>query len=534
MLSRRVLQNFNVHSAFFAVGVALPVFTASLIMVLTLHLPYWFDEVNSIRHVLKDFPTFITYIGSDNQMPLYFFALRLWVAFFGTSAAATAWLSMVFNLLATSMTYRLGQRLFGSRRTALTAAAFYWCSYAAIYFATETRMYSLLSAIVAASTLRLWLLIRRGRRSDLRWYWVASFAGVMTHYLYWVVVFSQNIIILFFRHRLNFHFRSWVFSQCVLVASFLPWFPFFWQRFSTLYLSGFGTWLDNAPQFTWTVFFSNLSNLLAPLPQHVSLFKWVMLLAGVVAFFGLLVNLRFGRWFIQLNAEKLAGAGGFIFAAFALPFFIIIVLNLGAIRYLAYLTPLLACAGAAGLRRCPLPWIRSWLTIAVLATSVVANFQHAVNDPMNRYRYYWPRVAAQIEQQETTTPSALVFLTSAEEEFLFHYYYRGDLPVVSFLPTARQRDTDRELSIVKSVGIQYVTAKNSEEIGEQIRDYWTVWVLSTWGTISVDPQAWQKLWFTEHCQLVQEYLFYDADPTLQLFRYEGCRSLSRSGSFRGV
>lgn len=141
---------------------------------------YWVDEALSVgiaRHPLTDIPHLLLQDGSP---PLWYLLLHGWTSAFGTSAAATHALSLVFGLLTVPVAWVLGRRLFGAR------AAWFVASLAAVspfvtYFARETRMYSLvvvLALVVACTFVEAFV----DGNERARWWFAASLLALLyTH-----------------------------------------------------------------------------------------------------------------------------------------------------------------------------------------------------------------------------------------------------------------------------------------------------------------------------------------------------------------
>ena len=105
----------------------------------------WLDESFSIwlaNHSVAEMLQWIVKI--DQHPPLYYLTLHFWVARFGDTVYAVRLLSALVGAGTIPVIYLIGKRLSGAV-TGLAAAALLAVSPFHIYFAQETRMYTLLT-----------------------------------------------------------------------------------------------------------------------------------------------------------------------------------------------------------------------------------------------------------------------------------------------------------------------------------------------------------------------------------------------------
>jgi len=114
---------------------------------------YWVDEALSVgiaRHSLADIPHLLLRDGSP---PLWYLLAHVWTSAFGTTAAATHALSLVFGVAIVPIGWFAGRRRLGER-AGWFAASLLAISPFVTYFSRETRMYSLVAllGVVVAAT----------------------------------------------------------------------------------------------------------------------------------------------------------------------------------------------------------------------------------------------------------------------------------------------------------------------------------------------------------------------------------------------
>ena len=131
--------------------------------------------------------------------------------------------SLAAGVATVPLVYAIGVRTVG-RAAALFAAAWFALSPFQIFYATESRSYALVTALVALSTLSL--LIAVERRRPLWWalYALAAAGAVYTHYIAVLVLIPQGVWALW-AHRETL--REQLLANAAVVVAFLPWLPSF-------------------------------------------------------------------------------------------------------------------------------------------------------------------------------------------------------------------------------------------------------------------------------------------------------------------
>ena len=113
----------------------------------------WLDESQSVAIARLPLTghgtTLVEGLKQDGSPPLYYLLLHWWIELFGNGDRTVRALSFVLNLLCIPPLYWLGKRVIGKRAAWVAVLAFITSPFAA-YYASETRMYSLLRAAGAA------------------------------------------------------------------------------------------------------------------------------------------------------------------------------------------------------------------------------------------------------------------------------------------------------------------------------------------------------------------------------------------------
>ncbi len=206
----------------------------------------WNDEGNSARIAERSMDLIVEGAAGDVHPPGYYLLLHFWRGAFGQSEFALRSLSAVAGGILVALTYLVGRRIV-NETTGLTAAFLGAVSPFGVYYSQEARMYALLAALSALSTLIAIGVVetaspeRRSGTGDwlgglspllLAAYVLANGAGLYTHYAFAFVTLAHNA---FFgvwwlvdqgRGRVDWKsLTAWMTAQGALVLLYLPWLP---------------------------------------------------------------------------------------------------------------------------------------------------------------------------------------------------------------------------------------------------------------------------------------------------------------------
>lgn len=464
---------------------------AVVVVALLATLPYWLDEAASLLFVQRPLGEMLRYLRNDIHPPLYFILLWGWVKIVGTSTLATAILSLISTLLGGFFLRGLARELAG-HRVACTAVGLYALSFTIAYYATETRMYAMFLALGLGANWALVLLLRHPqRRWPWVWYAVATVLGVYTHYLYWLVVGAQQVVVLCWHRRRQLWLR-WAAMYALILLLFLPWALVMVTRL--LDKTGQLSWMSQAPLgAVWlTILVSgfypmNPLNLLRVSP----LVAWL----GVAMLLGLLFIRRVTTTVhgLILSFER-SPATMLIVVVGLLPVLVGTIVGLAFPRYFMPSIGLIFLAVAIAEQRWRLaPAVR----ISAVVMLSVLNINAAIG--LHQFpAYRWSEVAAYVANQ-AAGPGGVVLLVDQLEWITFRYYYSGAYPVQSFLPYTRQHQ--RELNRLRIAGLPVVTTENVRDVMDSVMGYQTVWLVEGPSMGIADPQGLVSAWLGRHCTL---------------------------------
>jgi mannosyltransferase len=189
----------------------------------------WRDEVDALRFATRALPELLaTFRQPGENGPLYFLALRPWLAASGRSEFALRFPSAWTGTLAVPVIYVLVRRLAG-RRPALIAALLVTTAPYLIWYGQEGKMYAALTLLVPLSLL---LAVEAAQRGSW-WRWLLLYLVTTlcfyTHLLAVLVVPVQALWILVLPTGRQ-PARRWMTTAIYLAVLFLPYSPLLrWQ-----------------------------------------------------------------------------------------------------------------------------------------------------------------------------------------------------------------------------------------------------------------------------------------------------------------
>ncbi len=190
--------------------------------------PLWLDEaltVNIAKLPINEIPEALRHDGAP---PLFYALLHGWMRLLGESDFAVRSLSGAFAALTLPLAYLAGRRLAG-REGGWTALVLMAASPFALRYATEARMYALVTFLTALGFLALDSFLRRPTTPRLAATMFVSGALVLTHYwaFFFLGAITIGLAIRADRTRQRFA-PSWAIVGIVTGSlAFVPWLPSF-------------------------------------------------------------------------------------------------------------------------------------------------------------------------------------------------------------------------------------------------------------------------------------------------------------------
>lgn len=224
----------------------------------------WFDEAFSAYIAQFSFWDIARYTASDVHPPLYYWVLKVWSDFFGTTELAYRSLSILFGAGTITTAFFLTRKLFG-RRISWVALLFLVLSPMIIRYSDEARMYMLASLIVMGAT----YVLVKARETQQRQLWVLY--GVLVSLGMWTHYFTAFAWLAHWAWRATetwrkgaglktfmkkFFTKDWIIAHVVAVGLYLPWLPFMAMQLGIV--QGGGFWIGPVTINTPTNYFTNI------------------------------------------------------------------------------------------------------------------------------------------------------------------------------------------------------------------------------------------------------------------------------------
>lgn len=437
----------------------------------------WSDEGNTWALLARSFVQIARDAAADIHPPGYYWLLKVWSLFFGTSAVAMRSFSALLGVLLVYLIYCIGRYFrpqapqLKSSWPALAAALLATLNPFQIYYSQEARMYLLLTVAGAGLMLALIAYLHsqvesRNARVSLLGYIASGSLGLWTHYSFPIVLAAAGLGYLAELRRavpLTQRWRSlraFGVANIIVLLIYLPWLPTAVRRLLAWPAGGEATTLRAALQLTITTL------LVGPrqhLPEPQLLWMAMALLLPLIG----------------LVAARRNRGSYLLFLWWALPIGLMFGVGLFSDAFLKFLLtaspPWLLLIVMASWQ---LPWPRLGIaTIALgsvaLAVTILPSYY---TDPTVRDNY--AGVAAYIAA--TADPQQdLVLLNAPGQQEVWHYYDPG-IPILA-LP--QQRPADPQATIA---ALANATANR--------RNIYTLF----WATDEADPDHIVEEWLDQH------------------------------------
>jgi len=508
-----------------------------VLLFLQLFESYWLDEAASVfvasRPTVYDV---VRYTANDIHPPLYFLILRIWGNFFSYNEAATGLLSLVLIGWSGWLLYRLGREMAG-KAVGWMSVAFFVSSAVALNFSSETRMYSLILLSAMGSTLALYRLTAGSQARYWGYYLLFSLCGVWSHYFYWLLIVAQSIAVVWLSvaYAGKISLKKWVMMLMAIVVLYLPWLPVMLSRLVEKQFVE-RNWIPQVDVSTANYLFSSLGSFLYNIEGLADTWRWRLdypMLSWV--FFILLLTLivgrwRWGRWFLEFRWRRPSPAVIILLSSIVVPAFCMAAMDIYIPRYTLYIGPLAMVAAAMYLSR--KSFYTSLALTAVIASMLTwGNWRYAIAVENYGGLRQWPAIAEVLDGLGQGGERAVVLTAAYEEKIILDYYYRGPMPVESFLPSRYLTPAGPELSRVRRIALSNITHQNVEELSEYLQRYENFWVVDGGARYFADPDNVFLKWFERHCHVVlpkRVQSKYAIVNYRRIYHYYGCRPLPMS------
>lgn len=359
-----------------ALGVGLAIF-ATIALINAPRAAIWFDEAFSAYLVQFNFIDIALFTGNDVHPPLYYWLLKIWTFFFGTTELALRSLSIALAAATIAVAFFMARKLFG-RRVAWVSLLFLILSPMLIRYSDEARMYTLSALIVLSATYVLLKAEELKRRRLWVGYGVLVSLGMWTHYftaLAWLAHWMWRGLMVWRKgdgwkkFRAKFFTEDWIVAYAVAIGLYLAWLPFMLYQLGVVQFGGF--WIGPVGVDTPANYFTNYFMYL----EHSQVTGWaaLVLLAVVATVVALLPRVRRGLSAAQRKGFALIASlawvpPGLLFLA-SLPPLRSSFVERYLVPSLVALSIFLAIVLVVGTRRWK-PWLRAVPVLAIVGMMI--------------------------------------------------------------------------------------------------------------------------------------------------------------------
>jgi len=424
--------------------ILLSIITISLIFYIATVLKsesFWFDEVISLKIAEKPIIASWQYLKWENNPPLHYWYLHLWIKFFGSGEHALRFSSVLTNILSIIAIYILGKKI-SNKKTGLFAAFLISISCFQLTLATEARMYSLLTLFSILSLLFYWEILNqpKDKKYNLTWilYSISTLAAYYTHLTALFLPIIQNIF--FFYHartekinRKSNKIKYWLFTQMTIILLFAPWLITFAQK--TLTKLNSEAWYLHTQGSGF--FFAQIPKAFLFLGDKLPLIELIGLIIFGCIFLASIIKIKKTSFPDREINIKLITKPKIIFLIliFIIPLILCFPIHLWVIKYYSISAIGFYILLAIGFNNLNLKkHYRNILIIVIFAMLLPYNISKLKHDNQHQ----WHQVAAYTQSIENKNDGILI--SAFVYEIIFNHYYQGDLNLIPTYPQSIASD----------------------------------------------------------------------------------------------
>ena len=159
--------------------------------------PFWYDEIISIKAAYQDFGHIKHTSEWDNNPPLYYYFLSVWIKCLGDTEFIVRLLSVIFSSLAGAYLFLIANKYFNST-VALCTSFLFLSNNIIFYYSHEARVYSLVLMLSLVSTWLYFNLKIERKTKYIIWLGLINFLIIYSHYIAGLVLFFQTVLMVFY------------------------------------------------------------------------------------------------------------------------------------------------------------------------------------------------------------------------------------------------------------------------------------------------------------------------------------------------
>ncbi|MEY4542201.1 MAG: hypothetical protein RL411_278 [Bacteroidota bacterium] len=268
------------------------------------------DECFSIYHAQMSPRLIYQHLSTGNNPPLHEWILHYWMLWFGDSAFAVRFLSLIFSSLTTALIFVLGTQISAARSeenaanssTGMIAAILFLSSNYSTFLAHEARTYNLTLFLGVLSTIAFIGALKYGKIKHFLIYGLIGGLLCLSHFFGIWLLLAQGSFWLLWNKESRPALKSIIWAALGFGIAFGWYIPNLWYRF-----------VDSASQGTWV----------NPAPWDAPYFTlWKYLNTPIATILGMVITLwLFIRTTLQKSTPQSNPTAKLILWLFALPFF---------------------------------------------------------------------------------------------------------------------------------------------------------------------------------------------------------------------
>ena len=365
--------------------------------------PLWLDEALSVNLASLPLGEIVDALRRDGHPPLYYVLLHGWIGIAGDGDVAVRALSGLFSVAALPLAWVAGRRRGGPVLAWLTVTVLALSPFA-LRYATETRMYAMVSFLVLVGYLLVDDVVRRGRADWARLAGITLVSTALLYLHYWSMwllgaLVALIVVLAWRRPALVARTLAAKVVAAVVVAgvAFLPWVPVALEQAAHT-----GTpWADRQRPVAAVAI--TLNDVAGGRFQDASFVGAVVFVLVLLAVFGRAVDGR--RILLELRTEpQFRAEAAVVVLTFGLGIGVAFVTaSAYASRYAAVIFPLLVLLVAGGLTRFAARLVRFGAVVTVLGLSLLGVWFN-IGDQRSQ-----ARVAARAIESEAAPGDLVVF-----------------------------------------------------------------------------------------------------------------------------
>jgi len=393
----------------------------------------WFDEIFSVHAARHSWAGLLQFVAADLiHPPLFYLLLKIWIAMGGESLMWLRLLPALISVAAMIPFILLCRELELKQNERNLALLLLAVNGYLIKYAQEVRMYSLLMFLSLCS---LWLFTKcfrseRAWRKQLAWLLLVNLLLVYSHYVGWMLVAIQGLILVIWQRQKARHFLGGI---ALTMLAYAPWIVLVTRNEAGKGLAQNIGWVVRPTLWDLAQFYALLNKPFwsvqstAARPYDLLTAFFALLVLGAPA---LLFSIKSRRSDHQSN-EGSVKPSSLLFLLVLAPVVIVFVvswvlpLSIWGTRHLIIVAAPYAILVAVGVMRLPANWIRITVCLILACWFLLAGTTWALARPPVYIWCVWEPLAQRVISSQ---PQEQVRVYAFEDLVAYHLWFASSSP----------------------------------------------------------------------------------------------------------